>query len=133
MNKEEYEEFQRQQQIMIEHDCDANPDECGVLHPLACKIGSYKPMTKVTDQYFPDKWRRWLMAPKVAVQYYDKHEMTGKSFNLSEAFEQMCTKQKVEVIVQQFLYLLDSEEKSLFLATILRPTNRESIGDENES
>lgn len=122
-NKNKYsemEEFHR----MSKHDCVNNRDECDIEHPNFAKTAlATPPCGLVRHQRSPKTWRNYLMAPKVIINYYDKMTMSMKFFNASEAFEQMGTNGKLNVMHNMYFNLLDDMEKSLFIGDIMERQN----------
>lgn len=123
-NEKKYEWIEEQKRCN-EHDCINDAHECDTVHPNVAKNVMHGPPTNHIRKavVHPKSWRGWLQAPKVPLWYFNKHSMRMECFNLSEAFYQMSSNAKLNVLHCVYENLLDENEKSLFLSDMLERQN----------
>lgn len=111
---EMYEEFQRS----VAHDCHNDRENCDTIHPNCEKmLLAITPLCR-EQQTKPPSWRNWLLTPKTVIGYVNQHTLKYEAFNLSEAFAQMSTNGKLNVINNIIANCLDDDERSLFFSDI---------------
>ena len=123
----DFEENEKRYEIMAEqerctaHDCIGDAENCDNVHPnIAKNVIAPIPMICKPEPH-PKNWRKWFQTPKTILWYTNQHNLKIQAFNLTEAFNQMTSSAKLNVISGIFHNLLSDDEKSLFLSAVMGP------------
>jgi len=102
------------------HDCFKDPEGCDVVHPniIAKPCIARSSISYRSQEIHPPKWREWFLKPKVVLQYFNQHTLRAEIFNLSEAFAQMSTNGKLNIVHNILENCLDDEERSMLYSDI---------------
>jgi hypothetical protein len=112
-NEDKY-KMQEELQRSNAHDCIGDRKNCDTIHPNfeKCILG-ITPLRRPQDKK-PPSWRKWMLKPKACIGYYNQHTMRYEAFNVSQAFDQMSTNGKLNVLNTIIYTCLDDNERSLF-------------------
>lgn len=107
---------------MVEHNCMGDRENCDNIHPNTEKMISPVPPHYRPQDKKPAAWRNWVMSPKVGIFYMNQHTLKFELFNVSEAFAQMSTNGKLNVIHNIVQNCLDDNERSMFFSDLQSET-----------
>lgn len=120
-NEDKY-EHQNEIKRAQAHDCIKDRENCDEIHPNIAGFTITWPSIARPNQNHPSSYRNWILDPKALIGYTNRHTLKSESFNVSEAFLQMGTNGRLNVVHNIIEYCLDDDERSMLFADL---TNRE--------
>lgn len=112
------EEHQAEVLLAYAHDCINDRVNCDTIHPNTERMVFAQPSIERNQERKPPNWRNWLLSPKVGIQYINQHTLRLESFNLSEAFAQMNSNGKLNVIHLIIEHCLSNDERSMLFSDL---------------
>lgn len=115
-----YEERQAELQRAHQHNCIDDRENCDNIHPNIERMVCVSPSIYRDQELKPPQWRNWILAPKVCIAYINQHNLKLEAFNLSQAFAQMNSNAKLNVVHNIIEHCLNDDERSMLFSDLTK-------------